>query len=1156
MSIKKTPALTTSAIGSYSPNAYFINSLTIDGVPDIAKALATSYSSISNKSPEEAIALRITADPKVVALSSFYIDATRFIGGNTSCPDFVKPSESILPKNPSDWKTRIHSIAGWMDVKARMCYLYYVLNHATKPWLTLERPGLSADDPHTNTNPNQAILQTCQPLVRGDVADFIQFPHSQYESKTNMRKLEERSGFAHVNASSRPDINENEYVLNYSLASQWYANFLGFGGGGLSIDNKLLQGGGKILKDFQATYNKFINTTISPPCVVYAGGSGGGGGVYGSRRSKIWYPPNKCPQWLCYGFWHSAGPIREVSKGSNSGYCPNVERIIDPSGPFNPRNEYVRDVYSRAVPLMNSEYASRTGDDDSTVQPSSDRSYSTFTSIFFLREYRGPCCEEGRVGTWTPSSGAYCNNNPRDPECGARSCHRWKCGYTSYNCIQPRTPPYYQWTWHASLKKKYPPVQCAVVPVEIMNFRFDSFHSCITQRIAINFNRWIDQGAPNFNGLNYGRDKINTTPDIHEYNGDLAQAWMKSKHTNSPSAYSAWGTQVNTDPNIADRSIYKPACATRYWETDNAYDCPTPTSIQQCCRFITKDLVPTNFLKLRTCEGLLHKRTAAKERMEAIGVITSLTFDPFDPDRKWPENGGNPPDYAKAVVWINEYATGSSNGVGKHQHVVAEAGNRILNDYSCDAVEHAELRFRTGRNFFRDPYTGESLGAHMPYMRWWDTGVSAGNVHRGGSFGNTLGTWDVVVGVGREERTAAEAYYAKQKASAQQHHLGNQQPTPQFSINGARGSEISRINGWEGILAHQMQSIRRFNLNCLTRYEKTFKPYSAEDFVLASAGGSYNNTLGRKMPWPLGWRGYLSSGQFPVNVQQVSPNNPKYKGLDNARRGDIIIYALSDGQWHMGYVEYADYTPDTRGAVNTNPKWDFEKAEFSGMSKAPNNLYVVSWDQGRFPTATGATTYQGIGARRQIMKQEVPKFYKDQVCKKKLLALTSKGDEIDMTCQNPITAQCSQCEPSCDDPDYKYCVLPIVGGQHSWDTAYIYRPAWDSSRQALGATYTWWEKQKEKPTKPFEFDPSPGKDENVILQALTYKYSSSSFATLVNMGYDPPWFWFMGGYKGPGTGAVTDLTFKGGKWGLSNSKVDKSKIRCFRGNGDGGQSCK
>jgi hypothetical protein len=359
-----------------------------------------------------------------------------------------------------------------------------------------------------------------------------------------------------------------------------------------------------------------------------------------------------------------------------------------------------------------------------------------------------------------------------------------------------------------------------------------------------------------------------------------------------------------------------------------------------------------------------------------------------------------------------------------------------------------------------------------------------------------------------------------------------------------------------------MQSIRRNNLYCLTRYEKTFKPYSAEDFVLASAGGSYNNTKGEKMPWPLGWRGYVSAGEFPSTT--IEKDGSK-KGLDYARRGDIIQYQLSDGRWHLAYVEYADYTPDERGAMDTNPTWDFEKAQFSGMSKAPNNLYVVSWDQGRFPTATGATTYMGTGARRQIMKKSVPPFYLQQVCKKKLLALTSEGDDqgkgTDASCDNPYTAECGSCQPSCDDPDYKYCVLPTVGGQKSWNTAKIYRPAWETSgsRAGLPMTNAWWDKQAKSPEKPVSHDEVKNFTDGVYMQALTHKKNSDFFASQVNQGKDPPWFWFMGGYKGPGTGAITKLTFKGAHWGESNTIADKDKTRCFssllRGQGDGGTAC-
>src|SRR5690606_11288280 len=73
--------------------------------------------------------------------------------------------------------------------------------------------------------------------------------------------------------------------------------------------------------------------------------------------------------------------------------------------------------------------------------------------------------------------------------------------------------------------------------------------------------------------------------------------------------------------------------------------------------------------------------------------------------------------------------------------------------------EPPEYRFIT---FFKD--SDPDIGVRMPFMRWYDTGVSAGNPYHGGSFTNTLGAFDTLIGVGREERDKVDGKMAAREA--------------------------------------------------------------------------------------------------------------------------------------------------------------------------------------------------------------------------------------------------------------------------------------------------------------------------------------------------------------------------------------------------------
>jgi hypothetical protein len=357
-------------------------------------------------------------------------------------------------------------------------------------------------------------------------------------------------------------------------------------------------------------------------------------------------------------------------------------------------------------------------------------------------------------------------------------------------------------------------------------------------------------------------------------------------------------------------------------------------------------------------------------------------------------------------------------------------------------------------------------GSHMPYMRWWDTGTSAGNPNHGGSFINTLGSYDVIVGVGREERNYEEAKDTTVKA-----HLDvDAQPLTQKS-------QIGRIDGWDGIKGHQMWATRTKNMTCIARTEKLFKPYSAEEFVLAKAGAQYEtktqniatdikpkngDASGQTYPWPLGWRGYVNSpdadNSFKTNAM----------GLDNATKGDIIIFDLN-GMKQIAFV------------TDANP-----------LSGGGNSyVRIESWDQGKFPTAAGVTIASGNVSTRTIYRDAVPPDYRNS------LTMTNAAK--------------SGNQPSCEDPNYTACVLPNGG----WNSVKIYRPRSDTSRIC--------------PYAPDYTIQTSQIDSNIWTKCVNDGYDPPIGLRRID------------GYNGAGTGAVQKTNFCGAAWGSCSSTAGSTR---------------
>ncbi len=1288
----------------------------------------------------------IGARVNIYGTSNRYLSTTFFLGGELGCPDWIyQPVENGKAREPKNGLE-------WLD-GAGACYDYFMYQRAAHPEWTMERPGVSTDDPlslppERGGNPDLAIFNSCQPLMNGHDAKLV----AQGASPIG-------KGYSPVLQYQRADLDEAEYSPMGQLQKTFKKRFP-------EVPLPAFQDYFPcLIKPDDAGPNKVtdwdtFNTTL---LINYAI----------SFTVEVTFLPSVEAGPMYFVPISNQDPYQSPGKGKD-GFCPNIEKINDPTNPFAPRDDFlhVENVNPRAKGGFDlgaqlaryAKLAALANADQFKFSPantwiySTDREYSFQTRVFTPRE---------------------------------RIFNDWEFAYSDFDPLNPAS---------SAESLKHPEVMCAVVPVDILEPRRRAFNNCIMQRINFNFTTFRRR---NFLSTYY-------------------------KNTLAP---------------------WKKPCVTRFWEKDNYSECPVSMSIQQCCRIIVKDVVPSNYVKIRTCEGLRQKRDmifgfnhiydyAAKPNeistTEADGSITKVDspipvtsigglaikspvrlegYDPNNPDAFIDPNAPQDFDKSKAaydeiydinqkltmvgcdntepetlrfeyyfprsswkelpgtneitdgikelqkqsddliqqardtakkatlaetpVIWagFNEVKI-TSEGIVKSLQLIWEKtaketadaqveygntlrdigimttkqdlalmtanvlpidlpaalagrlqtaiGNYIVKKAISDAAfllfdearTVAKASILTEENFVRNaiinmldfeqqyiidngktiadqamingvqaiqstvgPRLAQAIdqtysfansnigsqlvmaqagegGSHMPYMRWWDTGTSAGNPLHGGSFINTLGSYDTIIGVGHEERSFNDATStatdiseeadpeaiataqkelddASVKLAEARETLFNALndwnnnsgsgiggtpiwdgdtimqsadnrvgvsgicqlspqgtdctafntdfPILQANVNTARSAvqaaqgnldaangevitsdsssgitlkpwqsltqsaKMGRIGGWDGVKAHQMWTLRRQNLSCIGRYEKLFKPFSSEDFVLARAGANYTTKDGNQYPWPLAWRGYIND-----------PNNDfqkfKYKdGLDNAQKGDIIVYMVN-GLRRVAYVS----------KVNT---YD------------PRFVKIESWDHSKFPSATGSGVSLGTGVERLIFKDEVPtaarKFRPENVPS---VAVGPVSDLLDISAIGDAAKVNGQ--PSCEDPDFTSCVLGGPGAVNNdgpsypnstWNDVEVYRPSLDTAQRQCPLINT-----------------ASGVDGNPDF--ITSNLSSENFAFCVNAGYDPPPSYVIG-YNGAGAGNVSDTTLCGVDWG--DCKASDKDRRCF----PGGQLC-
>ncbi|MCE2937632.1 MAG: hypothetical protein LW845_16595, partial [Flammeovirgaceae bacterium] len=979
------------------------------------------------------------------------------------------------PNPPYNWSwQRMHdretitARADLMRYTADFCYSYYALGRSLTPWHTLERPGFSSDDPLSYFDPDRTYLNSCQPFARGastfridplrdlPLPDPIPVPGpypcplpaapgaappptnreecwdrwrgklndpmnprrnnpmyvpgareiqwGAWENKPYTSFMEKQAGLAPVyQHPGRADWNQAEYLLSDQLKDSWEQIFNSVGGT-LSPDDRYTitnRYNGRLIKD--AFPNPFAGQRIGLPCVELRGGS---------LPPITNFPPPKVdpPTVNVFNSCFPETPPDSPGGGCNPAYlpmptdinppsfneapyyCPNIEKIIEPSHPFSPRND---------------------------MSGMTDRDYSTRTSRVMRRAVQ-PNCNDCML-SYTDYNADRVNQS---------------------NCQIQIAPP------HADMNRyraAVPTVQCGIVPVDILAFRERAFNNCMMQRINWNYNAWMAQGYP------------------------------------PPASYNRFGENVG---------VFNPPCKTRYWETDGPGQCPVRMSIQQCCRIITKDVVPANLLKIRTCEGLMQKRRSNTVLQSPTYMngrrINSFNQTVSDPRTHITLNQGA--EYNEPLLGMKSRNV-NVIGVGE---TLAKRITVKLNELTCSGTEPPQYRFET---FFpqhvnqelpnpnpvpgpnpcnsnsppRECFHGKKIGSNLPYMRWWDTGTSAGNPYYGGSPINTLGTFDVILGVGREDRDTeagrqTKLLYDKMDAPSD---VKTRAQTPQ-------AAQMGRVGGWSELKGHQMWTTRRNNMACIGRYEKMFKMGAAENFALAKAGAGYTSRVGEQWPWSLGWRGYVSATKpldtFP-NFGGSAPST--ITGLDNALPGDIIVYqprryAVNSSVGVPYGLPQIFYVTDIGGYATAGDVmlpddavvyFDYNIGKFrrgnygsGGPVVYPTRVFVQSWDQGKFPTSTGLSISWGMGPEKTIYKSSAPENYRRDICRdapdvnsnwqnkpdQRIRALTDlvpQGtqpismqrycrDNMNKAALNSSTCLTRNCQPSCLDSDYSACVLP------------------------------------------------------------------------------------------------------------------------------------
>lgn len=329
----------------------------------------------------------------------------------------------------------------------------------------------------------------------------------------------------------------------------------------------------------------------------------------------------------------------------------------------------------------------------------------------------------------------------------------------------------------------------------------------------------------------------------------------------------------------------------------------------------------------------------------------------------------------------------------------------------------------------------EYFGNHMPYPRLWDIGASLQKDYVVNANDqpptDTTGQYSTVVGVGREASPAVASNpapadadglkpadkYTDQRcktAGWSNIHVNisgiNTYAPPMVSFAGTSVTLPDPMTSWTELKLYQTNTMRTVGMSCLGRYEKVFKPGSAENLILMATGaewsrlniqectrkpdGTTKNCTNMSLKdyiaagkpadtsatvymkeflpslWPNSWRGYIATGGLDPTNENRFPNfsGPGWANLmanlalipslDLAEPGDIILmpFGPSNNPLSPGLSKLA-LVIETRLPNATD--CDNQK-----------NCYikVLEPDNGKFPDICGTTDTWGEMKARYYYK--------------------------------------------------------------------------------------------------------------------------------------------------------------------------------------------
>lgn len=333
----------------------------------------------------------------------------------------------------------------------------------------------------------------------------------------------------------------------------------------------------------------------------------------------------------------------------------------------------------------------------------------------------------------------------------------------------------------------------------------------------------------------------------------------------------------------------------------------------------------------------------------------------------------------------------------------------------------------------------EYFGNHMPYPRLWDTGTPLRETPS--SDRNDQGPLDVtgqyttIVGVGREAISKAAAEGMQEENGVKPEDKYTDQRCKTMGWNGVGAGLLSQgagqnvnlpvsvggatiyppdpVTSWTEMKLYQARTLRNVGISCLGRYEKVFKPGSAENMILMTTGADWNKLIVTKCSrgnagttkddctymtmnqfadagkpksddttvylqqlenagWPNSWRGYMASGNMlDLNAKTRFPNFPDENtttniktGLDNAKLGDVILmpYGPKNSVAQPGLAKLAL-------VVETNlPKKNPKANETTCDKRQDCYVKVLEPDNGKWPDICGTTDTWGEMKTRYYYK--------------------------------------------------------------------------------------------------------------------------------------------------------------------------------------------